>query len=98
MTRSRMLRPPIRCIGLSPPPIRRPRPPASRTPGTGSIVTIFALAFVPRRFLFHKDEILVEHDACLAGQRDEPLAPCAPDQRQPDLSRQLNAPRRETGT
>src|SRR5713226_4694325 len=33
MTRARMVRPPIWRIGLSPPPIRRARPPASSTPG-----------------------------------------------------------------
>ena len=37
ITRSRMVRPPIWRIGLSPPPIRRARPPASSTPGVAGI-------------------------------------------------------------
>src|SRR6267154_1767640 len=98
ITRSRMVRPPIRRIGLSPPPIRRARPPASSTPGTDSVVTVFALALVPRRFFFDKGEVLVEHDALLTGQSNEALAPRAPDQRQSDLPRQFDAPCREART
>ena len=67
-----MVRPPIRRIGLSPPPIRRASPPASRTPGyvalartAALVVTVFALALVPRRFLFDEGQILVEDDALL---------------------------------
>src|SRR5215216_716273 len=97
ITRSRMVRPPMVRIGLSPPPIRRARPPASSTPGTvsaglavASIVTVFALALVPRRFLFDKGKVLVEHDALLARQRDEAFSLCAPDQGQPDLPRQFD--------
>src|SRR5216683_3311200 len=99
MTRSRMVRPPIRRIGLSPPPIRRARPPASNTPGVAgaSIVTLGALALVSRGFLFDKGEVLVVDDPLLARQRDEPFSPRAPDQRQSDLPRQIDAPGGETG-
>src|SRR4051812_45102924 len=98
ITRSRMVRPAIVRIGLSPPPIRRARPPASSTPGTNLLVTVFALALVPRRFLFDIGQILVEHDAFLTGQRDEALSARAPDQCQSDLPRQFDAPCREAGT
>src|SRR5205823_3851517 len=96
ITRSRMVRPPMVRIGLSPPPIRRARPPASSTPGifhasldvarasldVASVVTVFALALVPRCFFLDVVKVLVEHDACLAGQCDEALAARASDQRQ----------------
>src|SRR5437762_2936472 len=70
ITRSRMVRPPIWRIGLSPPPIRRARPPASSTPGI-LLVTVFALALMPRGFLCDEGKILIVDDALLAGQRDE---------------------------
>src|SRR5258706_4939476 len=94
ITRWRMVRPPIRRIGLSPPPIRRARPPASSTPGVGgnSVVTLGALALVSRGFLFDESEVLIVDDALLAGQRDEGFASRAPDQGQPDLPRQIDAP------
>src|SRR6266404_1326905 len=104
ITRSRMVRPPIQRIGLSPPPIRRARPPASSTPGVAgasldvagaSVVTLGALALVTRGFLLDKGEVLVIDDALLAGQRDEAFSPCAPDQRQSDLPRQIDAPGRK---
>src|SRR6266404_8444164 len=104
ITRSRMVRPPIRRIGLSPPPILRAKPPASSTPGissaplrVASVVTLFALALVPRGFFFDVIEILVVDDALLTRQRDEAFAARAPDQRQPDLPRQLDAPGGEAG-
>src|SRR6266852_3487931 len=100
MTRARMVRPPIWRIGLSPPPIRRARPPASNTPGIfgNSLVTVAALALVARGFLFDESQVLVVDDALLARQRDESLSPGAPDQRQPDLPRQIDIPRREART
>ncbi len=55
ITRSRMVLPAISRIGLSPPPIRRARPPASMTPDVGgfSVITLFApcvyAARIPRR-------------------------------------------------
>src|SRR6266852_3487966 len=100
MTRARMVRPPIWRIGLSPPPIRRARPPASNTPGIfgNSLVTVAALALVARGFLFDESQILIVDDALLARQRDETLSPRAPDQGQPDLPRQIDAPRREART
>ena len=57
-----------------------------------SFVTVFALALVPRGFFFDKGEVLVVDDALVARQRDEALAPRAPDQRQSDLPRQVDAP------
>src|SRR6266851_1155570 len=101
MTRARMVRPPIWRIGLSPPPIRRARPPASSTPGVrgiASLVTVAALALVTRGFLFDERQILIVDDALLARQRDESLSPRAPDQGQPDLPRQVDAPRRKART
>src|SRR5439155_24645287 len=102
--RSRMVRPPMVRIGLSPPPIRRARPPASSTPGipraplrVASVVTLFALALVPRGFFFDIIEVLVVDDAFLSRQRDEAFAAGASDQRQPDLTRQVDAPGGEAG-
>src|SRR3979411_3460855 len=96
--RARMVRPPIWRIGLSPPPIRRARPPASNTPGVAgnSVVTVGALALVTRRFLFDEIQVLIVDDALLARQRDEAFAAGTPDQGQADLPRQVDAPRRET--
>ncbi len=44
MTRARIVRPPISRSGLSPPPIRRARPPARITPGTPE-ASVIAVAF-----------------------------------------------------
>src|SRR5882757_8060154 len=106
ITRSRIVRPPIWRIGLSPPPIRRARPPASNTPGVAgasfdiagrmSVVTFAALALVTGGFLFDESKVLVVDDALLARQRDEPFSARASDQRQSDLPRQIDAPRRKT--
>src|SRR5258708_26539722 len=100
MTRSRMLRPPIRRIGLSPPPMRRARPPARRTPGVAgiSLVTVAAFALVARGFFRDEFQILIEHDPLLPRQRNETLAAGAPDQRQSDLPCQIDAPRGEART
>src|SRR5258705_8286769 len=112
MTRSRMVRPPIWRIGLSPPPIRRARPPASSTPGISGasldvagasfdvalIVTFAAFAFVTRGFLFDERQVLIVNDALLTGQCDESLSPRATDQRQSNLPRQIDAPRRKART
>src|SRR6202171_4863833 len=100
MTRSRMVRPPMRRIGLSPPPIRRASPPASNTAGVfgNSLVTVAALALVTRGFLVDERQVLVVDDALLARQRDEAFSPRAPDQGQPDLPRQVDAPRRKART
>ena len=77
ITRARMVLPPIWRIGLSPPPIRRARPPASSTPGVGgasldvagiSVFTIFALALVARGFLFDESKVLIVDDPLLARQ------------------------------
>ena len=58
----------------------------------------FALAPVTRRLLFDERQVLVVHDALFAGKRNEALAPGAPDQRQSDLSRQIDAPGGEART
>src|SRR5690349_15718267 len=89
ITRSRRVRPPMVRIGLSPPPIRRARPPASSTPGIPCrplVVTAFALAPMPCRLLLDIIEVLVVDEALLARQRDEALAAGAADQRQADLA------------
>src|SRR5258708_7550846 len=100
MTRSRIVRPPIWRIGLSPPPIRRARPPASSTAGVAgnSLVTLSALALVTRGFFFDEGKILIVDDTLLARQRDEALAPRAPHQRQSHLPRQVDTPRRTART
>src|SRR5262245_38868691 len=102
ITRSRMVLPAMVRIGLSPPPIRRARPPASSTPGiscaplgVASIVTALALALVLCRFFFDVVEVLVVDDALFARPRDEPFAARAADQCQSDLPRQIDAPGRE---
>src|SRR6185369_5592071 len=104
ITRSRMVRPAIWRIGLSPPPIRRARPPASKTPGMSGaplgaalVVTRFALAFVARGFFLDIVEVLVVHEPLLPRERDEAFAARAADQRQADLPRQLHAPCGEAG-
>src|SRR5262245_65092308 len=105
ITRSRMVRPAIRRIGLSPPPIRRARPPASSTPGISGaplgvanappdaalVVTRFALALVARGFFLDIVEVLVEHEPLLTRQRNEALATRAADKGQSDLPRELHA-------
>src|SRR3954464_8110186 len=97
ITRSRMVRPPMLRIGLSPPPMRRAKPPASSTPGVAGISVIpLALARMARGFLCDVIEILVVDDALLAGQRNEALAPCASDQGQSDLPCEIDAPRRKS--
>src|SRR5260370_2628147 len=100
MRRERRVRPPIWRIGLSPPPIRRARPPASSTAGVAgnSLVTLSALALVTRGFFFDEGKILIVDDTLLARQRDEALAPRAPDQRQSNLPRQVDTPRRKART
>src|SRR3954451_22973054 len=99
MTRSRMVRPPMLRIGLSPPPMRRAKPPARSTPGVeGFSVIPLALAHMARGFLRHVIEILVVDDALLAGQRDEPFSARASDQRQSDLPREIDTPRGKTRT
>src|SRR5947207_10621909 len=99
MTRSRIVRPPIWRIGLSPPPIRRAKPPASSTPGIGgvSLVTVGAFALVARGFLFDESKVLVVDDAFLAGQRNEAFSPRAAHQSQSDLPRQVDAPGGKAG-
>src|SRR5262249_56518833 len=97
-TRSRMVAPPIRSMILSPPPIRRASPPASTRPsvaGRGSIVMHGCLAPVLRALLLDVAEVLVEHDALLAGECDETLAARAADQSEVRLAREFHTPRSE---
>src|SRR5712672_3360797 len=89
-TRSKMVWPPIRMRALSPPPMRRASPPASTRPSGRSIVMHRRLAPVLRALLLDEAEVLVEHDALLAGERDEALAASAADQRQVGLACQLD--------
>src|SRR6185295_1267098 len=97
ITRSRMVRPAMVRIGLSPPPMRRASPPASNTPGVaGTSVIPLALARVARGFLGDIVEILVVDDALLPRQRDKAFSARAADQRQSDLTREVDAPRGET--
>src|SRR4051794_29318000 len=99
MTRSRMVRPPMLRIGLSPPPMRRARPPASRTPGVGGVSVIpLALAHMARGFLCDVVEILIVDDALLAGQRNESFSAGTSDQCEPDLPRKVDAPCRKPRT
>src|SRR5262245_20683436 len=91
-TRSRMVLPPMRMRALSPPPMRRASPPASTRPSGRSVVMHRSLAPVLRALLLDIGEVLVEHDALLAGERDEALAAGAADQREVGLARELDAP------
>src|SRR5258708_12289851 len=94
MTRPRRLRPPIRRIGLSPPPMRRARPPARRTPGVAgiSLVTVAAFALVARGFFRDEFQILIEHDPLLPRQRNETLAAAAPHHPQSHPPSHIHAP------
>src|SRR5262245_41188457 len=98
MTRSRIATPPISISALSPPPMRRASPPARTRPRVRghSIVMHGSLAPVLGAFLFHVGEVLIEHDAALASQRDKTLAACSPDQGEVGFTRKLHAPGGET--
>src|SRR5262249_11817689 len=103
ITRSRIVLPAMVRIGLSPPPIRRAKPPASRTPGissapigVASVVTALPLALVLCGLFLDVVEVLVVNDALLARERDEAFAARAPDQRQPHLPCEIDAPGRKT--
>src|SRR5438067_1715392 len=82
---------PMRISALSPPPMRRASPPARTRPNV-SIVMHRRLAPVPAALLLDASEILVEHDAVLAGECNEALAARAADQREARLARELDAP------
>src|ERR1044072_4372348 len=88
--RCRIVSSPMRISALSPPPIRRARPPARTRPKV-SIVMHRRLAPVLAALLFDVREILVEHDTILARERHEALAARAADQGQPGLAREFDA-------
>src|SRR5262249_40515753 len=91
--RSRMVSPPMRMRPLSPPPMRRARPPASTSPKVaGSVVMSGCLASVLGGFLLDVAQVLIEHDALFARERDEAFAAGASDQRESGLARQLDPP------
>src|SRR5215204_1711462 len=96
-TRSRMVTPRIVMRALSPPPMRRARPPASTRPsgGRSSVVMDSRFAAVLRALFLDVAEVLIEDDALLACEGDETLAPHAADERQVRLARQLIPPGRE---
>jgi len=56
------------------------------------------LAPVLGAFFLDISEVLIEHDAALAGERNEAFAAGAADQRQIGLARQFNAPGGEAGS
>ena len=62
-----------------------------------SLIMDRRLAPVLGAFLLDRGEVLVEHDAIFARERDEAFAASAPDQRQVGLVRQFDAPGSETG-
>src|SRR5262249_42601281 len=98
MIRSSTVTPAIERSDLSPPPMRRARPPARTAPtvGAGSDVIASGLAAMAHAFLLHEFQALVEHDALGPRQSDETLAPDPPDQGEARLPRKLDAPRGET--
>src|SRR5262249_32467751 len=106
-TRSRMLAPPMRIIALSPPPMRRASPPARTRPRVGgsvagnvggtSVVMHGRFAAMLRALLLDVGEVLIEHDAVFARERDKALAAGAPDQGEVGLARKLDAPGSESG-
>ena len=55
------------------------------------------LAPVLGRFLLDVAQVLIEHDALLARERDEALAARAADQREAGLAREVDAPGSEPG-
>src|SRR6476659_7252127 len=90
--------PAISFNGLSPPPIRRARPPARMMPHTGaSLLRARALAAMARVFFIDACGIFVEDDALGAGDDSEALTAHAADQREASLVRELDAPGGETG-
>src|SRR5689334_17378131 len=93
-TRSRIASPPMRISALSPPPMRRAKPPANTRPTVRgrSVIVHGSLAAVLGALVVHVGEILIEHDPAFAGERDEALAAGAPDQREVRLAGKLNAP------
>src|SRR5205085_7558618 len=94
--RSRIVWLPMRISALSPPPMRRASPPARTRPKV-SIVMHRRLAPVPAALLLDASEILVEHDAVLARERNEALAARAADQREAGLARELDTPGSKAG-
>src|SRR5262249_17465116 len=68
---------------------------STRSPGTVRVASIIGyrrLAPVLGALLLHVTQVLVEHDAALAGGGDEALAGGATDQGEVGLARKLDAP------
>src|SRR5262245_56934922 len=93
-TRPRMVRPPMRMRALSPPPMRRARPPARMMPSGSECSLVMHRRLTPMlgAFLLDVTQVLVEHDAALARERDEALAAGAADQGEICFTRELDAP------
>src|SRR5215213_465342 len=89
ITCARMGLPPSAMSPLSPPPMRRARPPARMTPATSAILG-GTLALMLAVFLLHRTRIGIENDPLLARKRDEALPACPPDEREIGLSRQFH--------
>src|ERR1700751_43170 len=92
ITRASKVLPPISRSALSPPPMRRARPPARRTPTVGSLIVRCAFAAMLHRLFLDIGEVLVEDDALGPGESDEALAARPADQGEPGLARELDAP------
>src|SRR5262249_32537053 len=98
-TRSRIFWPPMSSRILAPPPIRRASPPARMRPKAGATSIVMDCGFAPMlgALLFDVAEVLIKHDAFLAGERDEAFAARAADQCQVRLAREFDAPSGEAG-
>src|SRR6185503_20778165 len=99
-TRSRIDTPLISIFALSPPPIRRARPPARTSPKVGGELVVMhgGLAPVFRALFLDIGEVLIEYDPALAGERNKALPSRASDQSEVGLARQLHAPCGEART
>src|ERR1700750_2204980 len=82
---------PILISALLPPPMRRASQPTRTRPNV-SIVMHRRLAPVLRALVLDVGQVLIEHDAVFARERDEAFSPRAPDQCQPCRARELDAP------
>src|SRR6478752_6440897 len=93
-TRSSIDTPPISIRALSPPPMRRANPPASTRPSVGGWLVVMHRRFASMfgAFVLDEGELLVKHDAVLAGARNKTLATRQSDQRQVCLACEFDSP------